>query len=816
MKRFFAVFFSVLIGLTAQAQMGAGFGGGQAGSNLVGKITAVIVDSLTGKPIEYAAVSVSKSGSDKSLNGAVADEKGVVKLENLKPDSYRVTITSIGYTTKIIDPVVLTPAKPDARLGKVNFAPNPKLLNSITVEAQAAVIENKIDKLVYNADKDVTSTGGDAGDVLRKVPMVTVDNDGNVALRGSQNIRILINGKPSSLMAGSVADAIKMIPADQIKSVEVITNPSAKYDGEGSAGILNIITKKKDVEGQNGTVTLTTGTRQNMAMASVNWRRGRLGLNANFGSNWAWKRSSDTYFFRSDSTTDHVRTLTQTGRSDVKRGGGRGQFGMDYDINKYNNISSNFSYFFFQFDREGTLNSSLSDVTDYNYRRTYFTGNGRLGFDWSTDYKRTFQKKDRELTAAFLWSQSRDHNKSSYEIDVPVSSQQGSSLGSNRELTSQLDFIEPLGKAMKMETGLKNITRTISSDYRSATADSTSVLMVDLSRTNVFQYTQVVYAGYLNLSATFAKNYTISAGSRVEQTAIQGSFASTYAAFSNSYTNLLPNMTISRSFKKAKTVKLSYNRRIQRPGLNFLNPYTENSDPRNITMGNPKLRPELTDQLEIGYSSFWKGTVINASVFYRHSQDVIESVLSVDTNGVSTTMFRNNSVINSYGSNIFGSISPINKLTIRGNVNAYYDFIQGLYSTQTNKGILYSANMSVTYNLPKGLVVEGFGFFNSPRRTLQGTNPSFSMMNFGLKKELFKKKGSIGLNITNPFKRDNVFASKLSGNDFYQESKVAVPFRSFGISFSWSFGKMEFNQPRGKKKGINNDDLKQGDSQQGM
>lgn len=785
-------------------------GGGAAAAGITGKITAQIIDSATNKPVEFASVSVSKSGGDKVLNGAVADEKGMVKLDNLKAGEYRVTITFLGYTTKIIDPVKLSPEKPDFKLGKIFFVPNSKVLNSVNIEAEASLIENKIDKLVYNAEKDVTSAGGNAGDVMRKVPMVTVDADGNVALRGSQSVRILINGKPSSMMAGSVADAMKMIPADQIKSVEVITSPSAKYDGEGSAGIINIITKKKDVQGLSGSINLGVGIRQNHNNGSLNIRKGRFGVNSSFGGNGSWPQIATTNYRREDQVNDVQRVFIQNGRTKTYRLGFFGQLGFDWDINSYNNISSSLRVNRFGNAQDGTVNSQL-DTLAFNRasKGDFFT----VGIDWTTDYRRTFKKKDQELGMSFQLTDNTTTNTTDFTLTSPNGTlmEKSNNKGVNREMTSQVDYTHPFANKMTLETGLKNILRQISSDYTYDVAG-----MQDPSRSNVFNYSQDVYASYVSLGYMMGKNYTMKVGTRAEYTAIAGNFATGAVPFSNNYLNVLPNLSFSRTFAKFKTLKLNYTQRIQRPSLFYLNPYINTVDPNNISFGNPQLRPELTQQYELGYSSFWKGTMMNTSFFYKHTTDVIESVLSVDSNGRSMTTFKNMSRVNSYGLNLFGSISPISKLTIRGNINMYLDFITSqLNSLKKNQGISYNGNVMVSYTLPKGLSLESFGFFNSPRRTLQGTNPSFAMLNIGMRKELFKKKGSIGLNITNPFRENRDFTSELRGDTFYQINTFSVPFRSIGVSFSWQFGKMEFSQGK-KKKGINNDDLKQGSDGQGQ
>jgi hypothetical protein len=242
MKHIFLLIIIFCVSVTAKAQ----FSVGGSGSNIKGRISGNIVDSLSKKPVDYATISLFKSGAKTPINGVLTDEKGNFKLDNISAGKYKITVSFIGYPTKTIDPVITTASKPDNNMGTIVIAPGARALKvQYRLLVRQALIENKIDKIVYNAEKDLTSTGGNATDVLQKVPLVAVDINGNVSLRGDGNVRVLINGKPSGATSASLSDVLKTIPADQIKSIEVVTSPSAKYDAEGSAGIINIITKTK-------------------------------------------------------------------------------------------------------------------------------------------------------------------------------------------------------------------------------------------------------------------------------------------------------------------------------------------------------------------------------------------------------------------------------------------------------------------------------------------------------------------------------------------------------------------------------------------
>ncbi len=798
--------------------------GGASGPSIVGKISGQIIDSLTQKPVDYATVSMGRAGSTKNTNGALSDEKGSFKIENIAPGSYRLTISFLGYQTKTLTMVKTTPQKPDLNLGVILLSPNLKSLNEVVVTGEAAVVENKIDRLVYNAERDVTVGGGNATDVLRKVPLLSVDIDGNVSLRGSQNILVLINGKPSGSMANNIADALKMIPADQIKNVEVITSPSAKYDAEGTSGIINIITKKRNAEGVNGTVGGGLGIRQNNGNANLNIKKGRLGLTGNIGGNGSWPQTTGVAVNRTDATGSP--TFIQQSTSETYRLGYRGSVGLDYDINNSNSVSSNLTFNEMKNKFDGDVFSTIyangsSIAANSNTDRTMRMN----GFDWNTDYTHKFKKSGQEISFAGQLTQNKNiQDYTTLYTGGFRPNEIGNNDAKNQELTFQTDYAQPF-KKLTFETGLKAILRDINSPTL-VEQEINGAYQPSAILSNTYDYHQDVFAGYASFSFSLGKNYQAKVGGRLELTKIAGSSSAGNSSFANDYQNFIPSIVISRSLKNYQTIKLSYNQRIQRPSLFYLNPFRNTADPLNQSQGNPSLSPEISHNIELGYSTFVKTTVINASLYYRRTQDIIESVIvpvaDANNNPISLTTFRNIGSNNSFGMNLFGSVNPITKLTLRGNINMYtYDIAPSqtslsLTSAQNKTYMMYNAFISASLVLKGGFSAETFFILNSVRRTAQGTNPTFNMWNLGFKKEILKKKGSIGINMIDPFNENKNFRSAVNGQNFRQTSNVSVPFRSIGVNFSWSFGKINFQSQPKKKRGVNNDDLKQGDQGQGI
>jgi ferric enterobactin receptor len=821
MKIFTNFFYSLLLFLSSFNTSFAQFPlAGATPSNISGKISGSIIDSISKQPVDYATISLSRTGQTKSTNGAMADEKGNFKIDNVNAGKYRITISFIGYQTKVIDPIETTGSKPDLNLGSIVLVPNTKMLKEVVVEGEAALIENKIDKIVYNAEKDVAISGGNATDVLRKVPLLSVDYEGNVSLRGSSNIRVLINGKPSGTMAGNIADALKAIPADQIKNVEVITSPSAKYDAEGTSGIVNIITKKTNLEGISGSVNMGVGTRQNSGNGNLNVKKGRLTVSGNAGGYYSWPQTSLVDFNRINTNGDVNK---QIGESTTERVSTNGSLGADYDFNKYNSFSSNLKLNWFQFSVDGfNLNENIINGIPLNFQRNTNNENKVLGYDWNNDFTHKFKKEGQEVS--FAWQLSKSNLLNDYDSYFSNSQRMeiGNSDAINKESTFQLDYTHPFKKVV-WEAGVKAIMRDISNDSGVDSSDfgggnSTPVL----GRNFIYNYNQDVMSAYTTLGFTLAKKYGFKLGGRFEQTEIDGSAVgnTNFSPFSNNYGNFVPSVVVSRSFKNFQTIKVSYNKRIQRPSVFYLNPFRNSADAFNQSEGNPYLAPEISDNFELNYSTFIKTTVINASIYYRHTKDIIESLVrsEIDNEGqtIALTTYDNIGENNSYGFNFFGSINPVKSLTLRGNFNIYtYDVKVGnnnptAIALDNKMYLMYNMYLSGTYLFPKGITFETFLIANSPRRTFQGKNPSFNMWNLGLKKDIFDKKGSVGLNVIDPFNNYKYFKTELKNSDFTQNSSFGMPFRSIGINFSWRFGSLKVNQ--NPKRGVINDDLKQGES----
>ena len=797
-----------------------------ATGGIKGSIRGTITDAASATPVEYATIVLLSAEGEQQITGTVSEAGGSFRLSDVPTGNYQLRISFIGYEEQTLPEVNTTPKSPDLDLGTIALGTDAVLLEGVEVIGESALVENRIDKLVYNAEKDATNSGGDASDVLRKVPLLSVDLEGNVSLRGSSNLRILVNGRPSTIFASSVADALKSIPSDQIKSVEVITTPSARYDGEGSGGIINIITKKKEAQGFTGTVNSSIGTRQNNAGLNVNSLLGRFGINGGANAFWSWKRDGTIDFLRTDLVDGRpVRTLTQQGTNGNQILGLNGNLGAFYDFNAYNSLNLSGRYNRFSRSNDGTTFGTIDNfgsAENITFDRFNDSENDNSGFDATLDYRKTFPDREgRELVLAFQLSgqESRTDNTVDQSGGLPIYQRDliNTNDGTNLEYTGQLDYTHPWSEAIRMETGVKTVLRRIDSDYRTQVKpNDNSSFIDDPTLTDLFLYDQDVYAAYLSFNVNLGEKWGLVAGARYETTEIGGEFRSENPSFENSYQNFLPSVILNRKLSQFSNLKASYTERIQRPSLFYVNPFTTISDPNSLQIGNPDLEPELVNQYELAYNTYIKGVVLNASVYLRQTEDLIESFLRVGDEGIaSTTTFLNIGSSDTYGANVFTSFTLFKKLQLRGSFNyGRYNGtgIVGGEELERSADVI-SGNAGGSYTVTDKLRLDFFAFGRGPQQTLQGNTPGFSIFGVGANYDI-SERTAVGIRIIEPFSEDKVFGSDLSGPDFIQTSEFTIPFRSFGINLTHKFGAIDFKAQSRRSRVRNEDQKEGGDNQQ--
>ncbi|AMM50671.1 hypothetical protein TH61_05055 [Rufibacter sp. DG15C] len=782
-----------------------------ASPKTLGTITGTVTDSTTGQPVEFATVALTLLNATQSVDGALSDEKGQFTFSKIPAGQYQVTVSYVGYQPHKTNSVQVTENQLEVTVPIIRLRAVENRLKEVTVVGQKPLVEDKADRLVYNADQDITNAGGTAEDVLKKVPSLTVDVDGNVQLRGSGNVRVLVNNKASSLLATSVADALKQIPADMIKSVEVITSPSAKYDAEGSAGIINIITKKSLLPGVHGNVAGMVGTQSTNLNSTLNARRTKLGMNLSVGA-FTYDVPKGFGMYRREFAEGQDIITIQDGDGKVFGGGSNAQLGLDYDLDSANLFSAGVKINQGKYRGENQQITTATVARPYNYIRNtsqyQFTP---LGTDVNLDYTHIF-KPQQELTLLGQYSRSahgnlvdQDHFTQQEELFYV---QRNTNQNVNRELTLQSDYTHPFLNKATLEVGVKAILRRAESD---AQYDIRFPLEnKSLPEENNFHYRQDVAAGYLSYGFTLAKQYAVKVGSRYEHTWLSGDFTSTQTTLNQEYHTLIPSFSVSRTFKEIHTVKANYTQRIQRPHIFLLNPYRDSRDPKSVFFGNPALDPELTHLYELGYSTFFKTSSVVATMYLRKVNNVIQQVYLGIEEGVAQNTFVNAGKLLSYGLNLSGSTKPVPSLSLNGNLNAYYNRLQGLGGLAT--GWQYNLNLTTGYEFGKGFSGQFTSMFNSPRVTLQGRALAWQQYSLAVKKEFWEKKASLTLGVNNPLTKSVNFGQETVTDAFVQTNENRNFNRAVRLSFDYKFGRQNpAASAARKKKAIRNDDVKQGE-----
>lgn len=812
--------------VTVQAQVPAGIGPEQKGN---GRITGTVVDARDNRTVPSATITLANPATNKPVKGALTNERGVFIISNIVSGTYTLILSFIGYETKTIANIKAGGNSADVMLGTIKLSPSAKALKEVTIVGQRALVEEKVDRTVYNAENDVSNRGGDATDVLRKVPMLSVDLDGNVSMRGSQNVKVLINNRPSTITAGSVADALKQIPSEMIKSVEVITSPSSKYDAEGSAGIINIITKKNTVQGGSLTIDAATGLRGSNLGLNGSYKTGKMGFSLGGRGRAAYNTTGSFQNTQITRNSESNEILTnQQANTDNNMLNGRYTFGWDYDINKSNFLTSSVEYGIRNFNayQNGLLIQNFQNNSLLNSSLRNAEVNDKSGtVDVSLNYTHLFTKPQQELSILTLLSSNNRTNNflnAIYSNDFSAIESYLKNLNesTNKENTIQVDYQNPIGKNQIIEVGGKEILRKVTSDYQTFVADASNSYTP--LRNNIFNYDQNITSGYLSYTLTTPSKYSVKTGLRYEYTTVDAAFNNAAnPAFNLSYGALVPSVNVSKRLNSGNMLKLSYNRRIQRPSLQFLNPNTQAANPLNITVGNPNLDPEYTNNFELGYSTFIKNSSLNFSAYVRNTNNSIQSVRDLLGADTIRTTFANIGQENAYGLSLFAGINVSNKLTLNAGMDSYYAVLDNNVSDPlfkaSNKGFVLNIRGQGTYQIGNGWSFQTFGFYRSGQVQLQGKQGGFGVYNLSLRKDINQKRGTIGLGAENFLGGSITIRNALNTPILTQSSTDVRHNLSFRMSFTYRIGKMagnEANQQR--KKSINNDDLKGDDNGQDL
>ena len=776
------------------------------------QVIGQIVEKITGNGVPFATVII-KNDSIKVKKAQACDVSGNFSIDLNAPLKYTIIVSSVGYK-EFSMPLTVSKLKTD--LGKISVEEG-VLLKEVTVTAQKPLVKIDPDKIVYSMESDPEAQANNALEMLRKVPLITVDAEENITLNGQSNFKVLVNGKSSTMMSTNFKEALKSLPANTIRDIEVITNPSSKYDAEGVGGIINIITSKKTIDGYNGSVSSGVDARGSLNLS------GYLAVKINkfsfssryYGSQFIQPESRTSVATEYFNNTDYH--YSQSNGNSTYKGLSNGYTGeASYDIDSLNLISLSFWGFRSSYENNGfteTRYMNIDNDTTRLYNNHLKSSNISGSLSGNIDYQRTYKKPDKSLTFSYKLDNNPRTIKNTSGIDGIINYPSYSQLSENdavgREQTFQADYYDPITKKHQLESGIKFILRQNTSNSEIFRDN------VKLDNVNDLDYNQYIlglYAGYL----IKWKKLSTKTGLRLERTWNDGNSKTSgiNTDFTNRLFNLVPYITFSYMPKQGQTIKLSYTQRLSRPGIWYLNPYVNNSDSLNISYGNPMLKSEVSHSFELGYTYFTPKLNFSASSSSSFANNSIERISRVESNGATVSTYENIGKDQLYGLNLYLSYRPSGKLNLFLNGGVNYSKLEANagYSI-TNQGFSYRGSLGGRRTLWKdGSVNANLGVYSSSIM-LQGRSSSFFYTSLGVSQYFLKRKLMLSVSTSDPFWYRKKYTNESKDITFNSHIENSYPAQNVRFSVAYNFGKMDL-QVKKARRGIKNDDIKSGGESQ--
>ncbi len=785
----------------------------------VGKITGKIIDAQAKKPVEFATVSLFSLRDSSLLTGGVSDEAGNFAVDKIAYGGYYVEVNFIGYERAVISPVVIKPEATTQVLGEILLKPSAANLGEVEVTAEKSALQLGVDRKIFNVDKTAVAKGGTATDVLRATPTLNVDMNGNVSLRGSQGVTILINGRPSALTGGNRKALLDQIPASMVERIEIITNPSAKYDPDGLSGIINIVLKKNKLEGFSGNVSGGVGTIFNKYdfQAGLSYQNSKVNIYANYGYNYS-SRFNGFHSLRQTIRTDTSFSLHTLGGSRNINQTHFAKAGIDYTLSEQTTLSLSGSinpYNYYSLDTNNYSNISQAQELSNGSNRFGQERESGFGADANFNWTQKFKKyAGRELVLDANYSQNFRPETNTYRQDYFNYAgaaatdwlQRTSPNNENQTLTWQLDYTQPSkDKSRKWELGTKSIYRNINNVMLAENFDDAQqTYSKDNSLSNSFVYREQVYAIYSTYGGKFKKiNYQ--AGLRLEQALTSSYLKETNERFENNYFSFFPSAHLGYEVKKGHQVQLSYSRRINRPSVWTLNPFPSYSDPLNLRKGNPFLLPEYINSFDLTYVAYFGGLSLSNSLYYRHSTNVMRRLVTVDTlSGVSTVSYFNFDRTNQYGLEMVlgGMVAKICRFNVSANVYQMVEDGTNLDSDFRNNALWANfsvyANITVPKGALKGLQTEIVCAYTPPMRVVQGRIVMGAWSSIAVSKSFFKNKLTVSLRVEDPFNLQS-FRFDMASTNFDNTGTYKWESRIAWLNLNYTFGKLSQSSRKSRR-----------------
>lgn len=727
-------------------------------------LSGIITDAESSEPLPYATVSVYNRNGDLA-DGGIADESGVFKL-NLPPNDYSLNFEYIGFESVTID---IKPYPNNINIGTVKLISSFDSLEGVDVVGQSAEVEIRLDKRVYNVSKNNLIRGGTVSDVLENVPSVSVDIDGNIELRGNNNVRILVDGKPSGLIGLGGIDALTRLPAESIEKVEVITSPSARYQAEGTTGIINIILAKRFLKGLNGVFNLSAGRNDTYSgSANLNYRKGKFNFFTNSGYS---DRTNKGRAVQDNVYTDPLESVeryVEERQFNRRRQGFNVNIGLDYQMTEKTSLTMSY----LTNERDGD-DSTINEQSQYQIDGVLVTNRYEKEIDredsnqFSVDFEHKFNKQGHKLTATFQ-TEKNDETETSdinsfFENGQPSDDSEINRTVENQERNlAQLDYVFPIDKNTQFEAGYRGTDNKRKIDFEVQIIDENDNATVDENLSNVLDFEQEVHALYSQYGKKF-NTFSFLAGLRFENTRIFVEQLDSSSPLNNkSYNDYFPTLNLGWEISPTASITLGYNRRISRPNAWTLNPFQSRSSKTSYFQGNPKLDPSYSNGIDIGYLKQFKKVTLNSSVYYRKSTDAVSRVAivtdeTVFVNGIETPVIRrlpiNLGTEEQFGVEFNTSLRLIEGMRTNASVNFFRRIEKGNYQgiSYDSNNTSWSGNLSNSYRLPFAVQSQFSVRYRGPNESSFGKSKGFLYTDLALSKDILNDNATINFRFSDLF-----------------------------------------------------------------
>ncbi|WP_055444666.1 outer membrane beta-barrel family protein [Lacinutrix himadriensis] len=756
-------------------------------------ITGSILEQETLQPLEYATVAFFSKKENRMVTGGITDQNGNFSIP-VTAGLYDVSVEFIGFGTKTIADQKLFA---DTNLGKLFLSEDAESLDVVEIIAERTTVEIKLDKKIYNVGKDLTVRGGTVSDVLDNVPSVAVDVEGNVSLRGQENVRILINGKPSGLVGLNSTEALRQLPAESIEKVEVITSPSARYDSEGTAGIINIILRRSKLQGLNGAITTNAGYNPSAGISgNINYRTGNVNIFNTTAYNY---RESPGSSFTNTTYKDAGNRIKETKDYERIRKGFNTNLGLEWYINDSASLTT--SIFYSDNNNESNTTNSL---VQYDINNALTSSSSRFDpeleddktIQYAANFTKNFKTSGHKLTFDFQYEDSTEDENSLVEVNDILTEKVGT-LEDQERILLQGDYVLPIGEKAQFELGYRGNFNNLSTDYEVALLDDTNAFYVDNDLSNILNYREYINAVYTQYGSKHGK-FSYLLGLRLENTRITIDQPSSYDYSKKDYTGLFPTVNLNYELSDAENVTLGYSRRLRRPRSRYINPFPSRSSVSSVFQGNPDLDPSYSGTFDLGYLNRFGKVTLNTSAYYQHATDVFNFISfdtgeTVNVDGEDVSIIQrtpiNLSSEDRYGFEFTLMYRASRKFNTSANFNVFKSKTEGVDPNGAdlgNENTSWYARLNTKYTLPADIEWQTSMNYSGPSEDAQNKREGVFSTNIAFSKDLFKDKASIAFNISDLF-NSRKRTMETNTDTFFSTSEFQWRERSFNLSFTYRF-----------------------------